>query len=62
MSERSDLLSASSAHRSEATVLKQAQIPDQLKSSKTGNKLSVKSSQRKVASSAAYLHSGSSKK
>ncbi len=60
MSERSDLLSASSAHKSEATVVKQAHIPHQ--SSKTGNVLSIKSTQRKVASSAAYLHSGSSKK
>lgn len=62
MSERSDLLSASSAHKSEATVVKQAHIPHQSQTSKTGNVLSMKSSQRKVASSAAYLHSGSSKK
>ena len=61
MSERSDLLSASSVHKSEATVVKE-HIPHQMQSTKTANKLSVKSSQRKVASSAAYLHSGSSKK
>ena len=62
MSERSDLMSASSAHKSEETVVKQAHIPHQSQSSKTGNVLSMKSTQRKVASSAAYLHSGSSKK